>query len=141
MKSILNLLLIVIILGLPIPINAQATFSEDELHNFLNNKKILITYREGEVLYGTYYYIEIHYCPNGYGLYGSTVKQTVLGNEQRSNWQEFGKWKTITQKGLVGIHYITNTGKQNFVPVYNYNGRIFIKEGVTVLQKGKAICY
>ncbi len=141
MKSILNCLLISLFL-MSIPTNAQSIPSETEVINFFSNNKILITYRDGEVLYGTYYFLEIHYCPNGYGLYGNTVKQTVLGNEQQSNWQEFGTWKVMTQNGLVGIHYITTEGVQNFVPIYKLsNGDIFISEGITVLQKGAATCY
>lgn len=120
---------------------AQNIPSETEVYNFFSNNKILIAYREGEVLYGTYYFLEIHYCPNGYGLYGNTVKQTVLGNEQRSNWQEFGTWKVVTQNGLVGIKYITTVGVQNFVPIYKYNGNIFIRDGLTIQQKGSATCY
>lgn len=79
------------------PVSAQSMPSEAELQEFFNNQNILITYREGEVLYGTYYFLEIHYCPNGYyGLYGGTVKRTVLDNEQRSNWQEYGSWKVMS---------------------------------------------
>jgi len=109
---------------------------------FFNNQNILITYREGEVIYGTYYFIEIHYCPGGqYGLYGNSVKQTVLGNEQRGNWQEFGTWKVTAQDGAVGIYYVTTEGVQQFVPIYKLsNGDLFVREGVTIVKQGQAIC-
>ena len=72
----------------------QSIPTEEELHEFLNGKQLMITYREGEALYGTYYFIEVHYCPNGYyGLYANTVKRTVLGNEQKGGWQEYGQWQ------------------------------------------------
>jgi hypothetical protein len=121
---------------------AQTNPSVEELHNFFNRQQLLITYREGEVLYGTYYFLEIHYCPNGYyGLYGNTVKRTVLDNEQRSNWQEFGTWKITTQNGLNGIHYAATNGGQQFYPIYRLaNGDMFLSEGVTIVIQGAAIC-
>ena len=117
MKSTIITLLLVFIMSIPSSSKAQSNPSTDELHNFFNNQQLLITYREGEVLYGTYYFLEIHYCPNGYyGLYGSTVKRTVLDNEQRSNWQEYGSWKITNQDGINGILYVTTQGAQQFYP-------------------------
>lgn len=123
-------------------LSAQVNPSIDELYNYFNNQQLLLTYREGEALYGTYYFIEVHYCPDGYyGLYGNTVKQTVLGNEQRSNWQEFGSWKIIDQNDINGILYIPTNGNQQFYPLYKLaNGDLFINEGVTVVNQGLAIC-
>ena len=123
-------------------LNSQVNPSVDELNNYFNNQRLLLTYREGEVLLGTYYFIEIHYCPNGYyGLYGNTVKRTVLGNEQKSNWQEYGTWKITNQNGINGIYYLANNGNQKFYPLYKLaNGDLFISEGVTIVKKGLAIC-
>ena len=123
-------------------LNSQVNPSVDELNNYFNNQRLLLTYREGEVLLGTYYFIEIHYCPNGYyGLYGNTVKRTVLGNEQKSNWQEYGTWKITNQNGINGIYYVANNGNQKFYPLYRLaNGDLFISEGVTIVKKGFAIC-
>ena len=47
--------------------SAQTIPTVEEVQNFLSNQNILLTYREGEAIYGTYYFIEIHYCPQGYG--------------------------------------------------------------------------
>lgn len=143
MKHFMILALLVILgIGGNAKLNSQINPSIDELNNYFNNQRLLFTYREGEVLLGTYYFIEIHYCPNGYyGLYGNTVKRTVLGNEQKSNWQEFGTWKIIYQNGINGIYYTANNGNQKFYPLYKLaNGDLFISEGVTVVKKGLAIC-
>ena len=93
-------------------------------------------------LYGTYFFMEIHYCASGgYGLYGKSVKQTVLGNEQQSNWQEFGNWKVMELNGNVGIYYKTTTFQERFVPIYRLpDGTFFIGEGITIVKQGKAIC-
>ena len=121
---------------------AQSIPTVAEVNDFINNNHFLITYREGEVVYGTYYFIEIHYCSSGlYGLYGKSVKQTVMGNEQHNNWQEYGNWKVIDYNGTVGVYYKTATAQEKFVPVYRLpNGNLSIGEGVTIVKQGKAIC-
>lgn len=120
----------------------QSIPTVDELNRIINNNQFLVTYREGEVLYGTYYFLEIHYCPTGYyGLYGKSVKNTVLGNEQISNWQEFGAWKVIKNNENVGLYYKTTTGQEKFFPVYRLsNGNLSLGVGVSIVLQGKAIC-
>ena len=122
--------------------SAQSIPTVAEVNNFFNNNHFLVTYREGEVVYGTYYFIEIHYCSSGlYGLYGKSVKQTVMGNEQHNNWQEYGNWKVIDYNGNVGVYSITTTAQEKFVPVYRLpNGNLSIGEGVSIVKQGKAIC-
>ena len=127
---------------LSIDAEAQGIPTVKEVQNFFTNTKKLVTYREGEVVYGTYYFLEIHYCPSGhYGLYGHSIKKTVLGNEQRNNWQEFGTWKVTEQNGLVGLFYTTTSGMQNFIPVYRLaDGSYSVGEGYSIVNKGPAIC-
>jgi len=141
-KLFLKVLVISTLLLLTFPVKAQDIPSETEVHNYFNGKNILVTYREGEVIYGTYFFLEIRYCLNRrYTLYGKSVKKTVLGNEQISNWQETGSWKITTKDGLVGIYYLNDNGTEDHIPVYIFNDNIFISEGVTVLQQGQANCY
>ena len=122
--------------------NSQSVPTVNEVNNLINDSHLLVTYRDGEVIYGTYYFIEIHYCPSGkYGLYGKTVKQTVLGNEQRSNWQELGNWKVVEYNGNVGVYYKPYTAEERFVPVYRLqDGTLSIGEGISIVKQGKAIC-
>ncbi len=122
--------------------NAQSVPTVEEVHNFFSNQNILVTYRDGEAVYGTYYFLEIHYCPQGYGLYGYSEKQTVMGNRQKNNWQEFGTWKAMEQNGLVGLFYtVQSTGAQNFVPVYKLaDGSMSIGQGYSIVKQGAAIC-
>lgn len=121
---------------------AQSSPTITEVHNFLNGKRFLVTYREGGVAYGTYYFTEIHYCRSGnYGLVGKSVKKTVLGNEQNNNWQEAGIWKIINYNNSVGIYYKTNMGQVKFFPAYrSRNGGLSFGEGVSVVLQGKANC-
>lgn len=121
---------------------AQSIPTETEVNRFVSNNHFLVTYREGEALYGTYFFIDIHYCPNGYyGLYGRSAKKTVLGNEQNNNWQEFGTWKATKYNGNVGLYYLTTTGQQKFFPLYRLpNGKLTLGEGITIVLQGKAVC-
>ncbi len=127
---------------LPQSSNAQSVPTVTELNNFISGNQFLITYREGEAVYGTYYFMEIHYCATGgYGLYGKSVKQTVLGNEQHNNWQEYGNWQVMELNGNVGIYYKTTTFQERFVPIYRLpDGSFFIGEGITIVKQGEAIC-
>ena len=123
-------------------IKAQSNPSIEELQQFFNGQQLQITWRDGEVRFGTYYFLEVHYCPNGYyGLYGNSVKNTVLGNEQRDSWQEYGQWKIMTQNGVNGIHYLAQNGGQNFYPLYKTaNGDLYLNEITSIVRKGPAIC-
>jgi hypothetical protein len=122
--------------------SAQSIPTVAEVNKLINNNHFLVTYREGEVVYGTYYFIEVHYCSSGYyGLSGKSVKKTVLGNEQTNNWQEFGNWKVTTYNGNTGIYYKTTLGQEKFFPVYRLpNGSLSLGEGVSIVLQGKAIC-
>ena len=123
-------------------IQAQSTPTVAEVHGFLNNNHFLVTYREGEVVYGTYYFVDVHYCPSGtYGLAGKSIKKTVLGNEQVNNWQEFGSWKATKYGVNVGVYYKTTAGQEKFFPAYRLaNGRLSFGEGISVVRQGKAVC-
>ncbi|MFD0862092.1 hypothetical protein ACFQ1M_07720 [Sungkyunkwania multivorans] len=123
-------------------LQAQVNPSIKKLEQYFNNQQLLITYRQGEVVYGTYYFLEVHYCPNGYyGLYGRSVKETVLGNEQRSNWREYGTWQITSQGGVNGISYKPMNGVPKFVPLYtDRNGGLFISSDISIQKKGRAIC-
>ncbi|NJO90959.1 MAG: hypothetical protein HC831_19850 [Chloroflexia bacterium] len=122
---------------------AQTLPTVAEVKQFLNSKNLLISYREGGAVYGTYYFMDIHYCPSGnYWLKGKSVKQTVMGNEQHNNWQEYGTLKVVEYQGKVGVHYLNANGQQSFTPVYRQtNGRYFIGEGVSYTIQGAAVCY
>ena len=120
----------------------QSIPSVEEVEQFFSGNKIMISYREGGAVYGTFYVLEIHYCPNGYGLYGQSSKQTVLGNYQNNSWQEFGTWKIIEQQGYVGVYYSPQNKQPLFVPIYKAaDGTLFINDSTTMISQGQAICY
>jgi hypothetical protein len=109
---------------------------------FFTGQKVLITYREGGSVYGTYFFLQIHYCRSGaYKLIGQSRKRTALENEQMNNWRDQGKWTVEVLGGQVGIRYMSVTGQTNFYPV---NGSPqddkWVAEGVSAIRQGPAQC-
>jgi hypothetical protein len=126
-----------------VPAFAAAQSSEPErLDQFLRGNHLLVSYREGGAVYGTYYVLQIHYCSSGkYFLYGESSKQTVLGNYQQGNWQEAGTWAATAVQGQLGVRYQPQGQVPNFVPVRMLpNDGIWVGEGVSVIPQGPAQC-
>ncbi|MFZ2361266.1 MAG: hypothetical protein WA040_18130 [Anaerolineae bacterium] len=99
----------------------------------LTGMQVFISYRNGGPIYGTYYFLEAHFCTaTYYQLYGRSVKQTVMGNEQVYNWQEDGRWQLIRNQGVLGIHFRSTSNTRFFIP---YNSL-----GYTVQVRGRADC-
>lgn len=126
-----------------VPALAAAQSSEaEQLDQFLRGNHLLVSYREGGAVYGTYYVLQIHYCTSGqYFLYGESSKQTVLGNYQKGNWQEAGTWAGTTRQGQLGVQYQPQGQVPDFVPVRMLpDGGIWVGEGVSVIPQGRAQC-
>ena len=86
----------------------------------LTGKKVLVTYRNGGPIYGTYYFLEVHFCTTTYyQLFGQSRKQTIMDNEQVYNWQEGGRWKVIRNQGVTSIHFQSTSGANYFIPLYS----------------------
>ncbi|MGH8650229.1 MAG: hypothetical protein ACREUP_13150, partial [Burkholderiales bacterium] len=83
-----------------------------------------------------------HYCSSGrYVIYASSVKQTVLGMEQRQNWEVRGTWKVMTQEGREGVFYTDTDGGTEFLPLrMRPDGSVFIRDGVNFTPQGQAQC-
>jgi hypothetical protein len=128
-------------LGLPAPAAAQDT-EVQRLDQFFNGKQYHVSWREGGPIYGTYFFLRIHYCPNGqYMLVGRSVKQTVMDNEQISNWEESGRWQATRLQGQLGVRYQPLGGSPNFVPVRLLpNGGIWVNDELEILPRGQAQC-
>ena len=142
MKKI-NLLIVIVTFSLFTQnINAQTIPTIAEVKNFLSNNHFLVTYKEGGAVYGTYYFVDIHYCASGmYALTGKSIKQTVMGNEQRNTWQEYGSWKVLEHNRQVGIYYQPANAQPKFFPMYRLgNGTLTSGEGVSIVRQGKAMC-
>lgn len=121
---------------------AQTDPQAQDIKRYLNGQKILVSYREGGPIYGTYFFLEVHYCRTGqYALFGRNRRQTVLDNWQVNNWEEYGRWDVIRFQGQVGVQSISTSGKRDFVPVHLLpDGRLWVADGVSTQRQGTAQC-
>ncbi len=116
--------------------------TETTLRQFLAGKHVLFSYRDGGVVYGTYYCYNTHHCPSGRYLdYANSSKQSVLGGQINQNWQSNGTWQVTTYQGQTGVHYLSSTGETTFWPMrLNANGGVYINDTISFVVKGQAQC-
>ena len=124
------------------PAHAQAGSNERTVRDLLAGQKMLVTWRDGGSLYGTFFTLQVHFCNSGrYMTFGESRRQTVLDNQQVSNLDDRGSWDVATLQGQLVLRYLSDTGQANAVPVRVLpNGNIWVGEGVTVLRQGPAQC-
>jgi hypothetical protein len=122
----------------------EDTFDEavEQVRQQLNGQRVLVSWRDGGVVYGTYYFQEIEYCNSAYRLVGQSEKHTVEDNIQRNSWQEEGAWQVMRYQDQIVIHYRPLGGEEYFVPVnISTDGTIIILwNGVSTTPRGKASC-
>jgi hypothetical protein len=108
----------------------------------LAGQHYLITYRDGGPMYGTFYFLHIHFCASGdYITVAESHRTTILDNHEDRRWQDYGKWDVIVFQGRTMLRYISSTGRGDVVPVAVLpDGRLWVRDGVTVLLQGRALC-
>jgi len=115
----------------------------DQVEQALNGQKILYSWREGEAVYGTYFFETVHYCDmNYYILYGQSERTTILDNVQRNSWQAEGQWDVTRNQGQLGVHYQPRSGQDSFIPFdIQRDGRIYVDiANVSITHQGQAEC-
>ena len=108
----------------------------------LSGQTMMITWRDGGTLYGTFHQLYVAFCPSGaYLTQGGTSKTTVLGNEQRSSFSDRGKWSVATLGQAVVLTSRSVSGQVNAFPMHLLpDGRLWVGDGVTMLPQGPAPC-
>jgi hypothetical protein len=130
-----------IVLLLPLGASAQGP-PEAALRDFFNGQQMLVTYREGGPLYGTFFTLEVHFCRSGrYVTFGESRRQTILDNEQVNRFSDEGTWEITTLRGQRVLKYVSVSGEPNLVAVnVAPNGRVWLGDGITVVRQGPARC-
>jgi hypothetical protein len=101
----------------PCPLFAQSP-NVKYIKGYLSGHEFQVTYREGGPVYGTFFFLDIHFCASGrYLLAGQSRKQTVLGNEQVNNWNDGGNWDVVIVQGYPALRYAAMSGAQDLVPL------------------------
>jgi hypothetical protein len=138
MPSVLVAAAIVLLL----PSGASAQGPEAALRDFFNGQQMLVTYREGGALYGTFFTLEVHFCRSGrYVTFGESRRQTILDNEQVNRFSDEGTWEITTFRGQLVLKYVSVSGEPNVVAInVAPNGRVWLGDGITVVRQGPAQC-
>jgi hypothetical protein len=124
------------------PAVSQTDLNEQAARGFFRGQKLLVTYRDGGPLYGTFFFLNVHFCPSGrYMTSGQSRRHTVLDNEQISNFSDQGSWDITTIEGQLVLRYVSDSGQANAMPVHLLpNGRISVGEGASPVKQGVAQC-
>jgi hypothetical protein len=121
---------------------AQADSQVQAVRESLSGQRFLTTYREGGALYGTFYSLDVQFCPSGtYVTGGRSEKKTVLGNDQVNTWTEVGRWDVLAYRGQAVLKSVSAGGRTTFIPVNVMpDGRLWLGDGVYVQRTGAAAC-
>ena len=140
-KRVVSLALLILVLATGVAF-AQTDGNVQEVRRFFSGQRMLVSYRNGGAVYGTYVFLDVHLCESGrYMLFGQSRKQTVLDNEQVNNWRDNGVWDVTTFQGEAVLQYVSASGERNAVPVrLQPNGRVWLGNGVSVQRQGGAQC-
>ena len=124
------------------PSYAQTDKELDYIKGYLQGYEFQITYREGEALYGTYFFLDVHFCSSGKYLSSvQTRKQTVLGNEQVNSWTDSGTWDVVPIRGYAALRYLSASGVQDVVPLQILpDGSVRPLSGAFMQRQGKTHC-
>jgi hypothetical protein len=140
-------LLVAVAMALLLPFGASTQgvapgASEAAIKDFFNGQQMLVTYREGGALYGTYFTLQVHFCRSGrYLTFGESRRQTVLDNEQVNRFTDEGTWEITPLLGRLVLKYVSVSGQPNAVVVnVAPNGRVSLGDGITVIRQGLAQC-
>ena len=123
-------------------VHAQTRKDVQYIKGYLSGHEFQVTYREGGSLYGTYYFLDVHFCSSErYMLHGQSRKQTVLGNEQVNNWNDSGRWDVILFQGHASLQYVSASGGRDVVPMEILpDGRVRPLSGAFMQRRGNAQC-
>jgi len=128
-----------------LPPGAPSAQTDEDLQRIkrqFSGQQILVTYRDGEAVYGTYYFIDFHLCPSGqYLSFGQSRKQTVLGNEQVNNWRDQGRWDVLRDRGQIGLASLSVSGERNYLALRMLpDGGIRSDGRASIQPQGRAEC-
>ena len=126
----------------PLPLYAQTQKEVQYIKAYLGGHEVQVTYREGGPIYGTFFFLDVHFCASGrYLLFGQSRKQTVLGNEQVNNWNDSGSWDVVTFQGHAALQYVATSGARDIIPMEVLpDGRVHPLTGASMQQIGRAQC-
>jgi hypothetical protein len=121
---------------------AQVDSEAQAVKSLLSGQTMMVTYRDGGALYGTYYQIYVAFCPSGtYFTKGGSSRTTILNNEERHSFSDQGKWSVAPLGQVVVVQYRSASGQVTAFPVHLLsNGGLWAGNGITVVPQGPTPC-
>jgi hypothetical protein len=112
------------------------------VHSFLSGRTMMVTYRDGGPVYGTYHRLYVAFCPSGtYFSQGGSSRTTILENQERRSFSDQGTWSVMELGQMVVVRYRSVSGQVASFPVHLLpNGGISAGNGITVIPQGPAPC-
>jgi hypothetical protein len=108
----------------------------------LSGRTMMVTYRDGGPIYGTYQQIYVLFCPSGnYFSQGGSSRTSILKNQEGRSFSDQGTWSVSELGNLVAVQYRSLSGQVTaFLVNLRPNGRIWAGTGITVIPVGPAPC-
>jgi hypothetical protein len=131
---------LVVVIGASKPGLAQS--EAETVRSLLSGRTMMVTYRDGGPVYGTYQQIYVSFCPSGnYFSQGRSSRTTILENQERRSFSDQGTWSVSELGNLVAVQYRSVSGQVTAFLVHLLpNGRIWAGNGITVIPQGAAPC-
>ena len=104
-SAVITSLLLAVFLSTPA--RAQTESNERNVRDLFAGQKMLVTWRDGGSLYGTFFTLQVHFCRSGrYMTFGESRRQTVMDNQQVSNLDDRGSWDVATFQGQLVVQVL-----------------------------------
>jgi hypothetical protein len=131
---------LVVVITAPKPGLAQS--EAETVRSLLSGRTMMVTYRDGGPIYGTYQQISVSFCPSGsYFSQGGSSRTTILENQDRRSFSDQGTWSVSELANLVEVQYRSVSGPVTAFLVHLLpDGRIWAGTGITVVPQGPAAC-
>ena len=141
-KQIFRMLGAVLFVVITAPKPGLAQSDADTVRSLLSGRTMLVTYRDGGPISGTYQQIYVSFCPSGsYFSQGGSSRTTILENQDRRSFSDQGTWSVSELGNLVVVRYRSLSGQVTAFLVHLLpDGRIWAGAGITVIPVGPATC-
>ena len=141
-KEISRILGRALVVAIAAPKTGLAQSEAETVRSLLSGRTMMVTYRDGGPVYGTYQQIYVSFCPSGnYFSQGRSSRTTILENQERRSFSDQGTWSVSELGNLVAVQYRSVSGQVTAFLVHLLpNGRIWAGNGITVIPQGAAPC-
>jgi hypothetical protein len=110
-----------------LPANLAGTQTDPQANavkDFFNGRQMLISYRVGSPLRGTYFFLRVHFCESGdYYLLAESRKPTGFNHVQVSRWSDRGTWVVAAEEGQFGVRCLSVSGQKTFLRLRSWPSR------------------